>query len=195
MNNRRFITLVFIQLVLGIGNLFGQHTNNNVLKSKIDTYLINSVTNGYSASVLVVKEGDIVLSKGYGWSDRKNKILNTSSSVFNIGSITKQFTAAAILKLVEQGKLSTSNKLGEFYSKAPFDKMDITIHQLLTHTTGIPPRTGGYRYDEARKEQFIKEFFEAELQSKPGTNHEYANANYIMLAAIIELVSKQEYST
>jgi len=195
MNKRLLITLVFIQLVIGISTLIGQEINNNELKAKIDTYLNNSVTNGYSASVLVAKKGEIILSKGYGWSDRKKKIVNTSSSVFNIGSVTKQFTAAAILKLVEQGKLNTSDKIGLFYNEAPIDKKDITIHQLLTHTSGVSVRTSGFRYDEASKEQLLKEFFEAELQSTPGTNHQYANANYIMLAAIIELVSKQEYAT
>lgn len=189
-----FITLTIIHLALGISPLYGQEINNDEL-AKIDTYLNASFKNGYYASVLVAKQGNIILSKGYGWSDRKNKILNTSSSVFNIGSITKQFTAAAILKLVEQGKLSTSDNLGKFYSKASFDKKNITIHQLLTHTTGVSPSTGGFRYDEASKEQFLKEFFSAKLQSVPGTKHQYANANYILLAAIIEAVSGQSYST
>ena len=192
--NLNIITLV-IQIVFGVNTLFGQETQNHYqLKEKIDTYLNSSVDNGYSASVLVAKSGDIILSKGYGWSDRNNKIINTSSSVFNIGSVTKQFTAAAILKLVEKGKLKTTDKIGQFYNEAPSDKKNITIHQLLTHTTGISPATGGFRYDEATKVQFFKEFFEAKLQSVPGTKHQYANANYIMLSAIIEFVSGQDYS-
>lgn len=190
------IIILFIQFLFGANTLIGQEAqNNNALKAKIDTYINNSVTNGYSASVLVAKKGKIILSKGYGWSDRKKKILNMSSSVFNIGSITKQFTAAAILKLVEQGKLCTSDKIGLFYKEAPIDKKNITIHQLLTHTSGVSARTGGFRYDEASKEQFLKKFFKAELQSTHGTKHQYANANYIMLAAIIELVSNQDYTT
>ena len=195
MKKKLFITSVIIQIVIGVSILFGQEENNNELIAKIDTYINNSVTNGYSASVLVAKKGEIVLSKGYGWADRNNNILNTSSSVFNIGSVTKQFTAAAILKLVELGKLNLTDKIGVFYKEVPVDKKDITIHQLLTHTSGVSVRTGGFRYDEASKEQFLKEFFEAELQSIPSTKHQYANANYIMLAAIIELISKQDYIT
>ncbi|SNR83733.1 serine hydrolase [Lutibacter flavus] len=196
MKKNLFPIALIILFVFGTYTLYGQEKQSvEELKAKIDTYLNNSVANGYSASVLVAKKGDVILSKGYGWSDRKKKIVNTSSSIFNIGSVTKQFTAAAILKLVEQGKLNTSDKIGLFYNEAPIDKKDITIHQLLTHTTGVSPRTGGFRYDEASKEQFLKEFFEAELQSTLGTNHQYANANYIMLAAIIELVSKQDYTT
>ena len=187
--------ILFIQFAFGTDTLFGQEIqSNNNLSAKIDTYLNNSTTNGYSGSVLVAKKDEIILSKGYGWSDRKNKILNTSSSVFNIGSITKQFTAAAILKLQEQGKLKTSDNIGQFYHQAPIDKKNITIHQLLTHTSGISPRTGGFRYDEATKEQFLNEFFTSMLDSEPGTKHQYANANYIMLAAIIESVSKQYYT-
>ncbi|MFT5167030.1 MAG: CubicO group peptidase (beta-lactamase class C family) [Saprospiraceae bacterium] len=169
--------------------------NNKAITTKIDTYLNASVSNGFSGSVLVAIKGEVILSKGYGWSDRKNKIPNASSSIFNIGSVTKQFTASAILKLVEQGKIKTSDKISQFYDKAPDDKKNITIHQLLTHTSGISARTGGFRYDEASKEQFLKEFFDAELQSEPGKKHQYANANYIMLAAILELVSKQNYVT
>lgn len=169
--------------------------NNKALTTKIDTYLNASVNNGFSGSVLVAIKGEIILSKGYGWSDRKNKIPNSSSSIFNIGSVTKQFTASAILKLVEQGKIKTSDKISQFYDNAPDDKKNITIHQLLTHTSGISPRTGGFRYDEASKEQFLNEFFDSELQSEPGKKHQYANANYIMLAAILEFVSKQNYGT
>ena len=175
--------------------LIAQSQKSNPLATKIDTYLKASVKNGFSGSVLVAIKGEVILSNGYGWSDRKNKIPNSSSSLFNIGSVTKQFTASAILKLVEEGKIKTSDKLSRFYDYAPNDKKSITIHQLLTHTSGISRRTGGYRYDEASKEQFLKEFFDSELQSEPGSKHQYANANYIMLAAILEFVSNQDYAT
>ncbi|WP_052143777.1 serine hydrolase domain-containing protein [Wocania ichthyoenteri] len=173
---------------------FSQNTNNELF-NKIDSYLESSVTNGFSGAVLVSKKGEIILSKGYGWADRENKIPNSPSTVFNIGSVTKQFTASAILKLVEQGKINTSDKIGSYFVQASIDKRDITIHQLLTHTSGISNRTGGFRYNEASKEQFLKEFFESELQSKPGTKYQYANANYIILTAIIESVSGQTYSS
>ena len=175
-------------------NSFSQSTNKELF-NRIDTYLESSAANGFSGVVLVSKKGEIILSKGYGWADRNNKIPNSPSTVFNIGSVTKQFTASAILKLVEQARIETSDKIGSFFNQAPIDKRDISIHQLLTHTSGISNRTGGFRYNEASKEQFLKEFFESELQSKPGTKYEYANANYILLVAIIESVSGQTYSS
>ena len=175
-------------------NSFSQNTNKELF-NRIDTYLESSVTNGFSGVILVSKKGEIILSKGYGWADRKNKIPNSPSTVFNIGSVTKQFTASAILKLVEQGRIKTSDKIGSYFNQAPVNKRDISIHQLLTHTSGISNKTGGFRYNEASKEQFLKEFFESELQSKPGTKYQYANANYIILTAIIESVSGQTYSS
>ena len=195
MKTKLIISLVLFQIILGNNILFGQKKINHVLKERIDTYLNNSLANGYYGSVFIAQKGDIIISKGYGWSDREHKILNAPTSVFNIGSVTKQFTAAAILKLVEEGKLNTSDNLGKFYNIIPSDKKNITIHQLLTHTSGISPATGGFRYNEATKEQFLEDFFTAKLQSAPGTQHQYANANYILLAAIIESVSGEAYST
>lgn len=186
--------LIFSFITFATLSSFSQNTNKELI-NKIDSYLELSVTNGFSGAVLVSKKGEVILSKGYGWADRENKIPNSPSTVFNIGSVTKQFTASAILKLVEQGKIKTSDKISSYFIQTPTDKRDITIHQLLTHTSGISNRTGGFRYDEASKEQFLKDFFESELQSKPGTNHQYANANYIMLTTILESVSGQTYSS
>ncbi|MEQ9221058.1 MAG: serine hydrolase domain-containing protein [Cyclobacteriaceae bacterium] len=172
-----------------------EDTDLITITKHIDDYLTQSASNGFSGSVLVAKKGEIILSKGYGWADRENKIPNSPSTVFNIGSVTKQFTASAILKLVEQGKIKTSDKISSYFDQAPIDKRDITIHQLLTHTSGISNRTGGFRYDEASKEQFLIEFFESALQSEPGTKYQYANANYILLTAILESVSNQTYGS
>lgn len=173
---------------------FSQSTNKELF-NRINTYLESSVKNGFSGAVLVSKKGEIILSKGYGWADRKNKKPNSPSTVFNIGSVTKQFTASAILKLADQGKIKTTDKISTYFNQAPIDKRDITIHQLLTHTSGISNRTGGFRYDEASKEQFLRDFFESKLQSKPGTKYQYANANYIMLTVILESVSGQTYNS
>ena len=188
-----FTTLFFIGITLSTVSAVSQNKNQGLV-NKIDSYLKASEINGFSGVVLVAKKGEILLSKGYGWAVRKNKIPNSSETVFNIGSVTKQFTASAILKLVEQRKMKTSDKLSLYFPQIPLDKTDITIHQLLTHTSGISSKTGGFRYHEASKEQFLKEFFEATLHAKPGTFYQYANANYIMLTVILESVSGQTYN-
>lgn len=186
--------LPFIFIIFSTLNSFSQNIDKD-LYNRMDTYLESRVSNGFSGVVLVSKKGEIILSKGYGWADRKNKIPNSSSTVFNIGSVTKQFTASAILKLVEQGRIKTTDTIGLYWNWAPLDKRNITIHQLLTHTSGISNRTGGFRYNEASKEQFLHDFFESELQSEPGTKYQYANANNIMLAVILESVSGQTYNS
>lgn len=184
------LTLFFNYTIQAQKNLDGA-----TLELQIDNYLSQSVANGYSGSVLVAQNGEILLSKGYGWADRSQKIGNTSSTVFNIGSVTKQFTAAAILKLMEENKLDVSDKIRKYYPQASPDKAAITLHQLLTHTSGVAPQTGGFRYNEASKETFLNEFFHADLMYAPGTKHTYANANYIVLAAIIEQVSGMDFET
>jgi len=194
--NRMYFNITFTLCFILLLNIKGVAQNNKNVESintRIDNYLNSSVENGYSGSILVAKDGKILLSKGYGWADRNKKLPNEPNTIFNIGSVTKQFTAAAILKLQELNKLSTSDKIGKYFPHTPPDKKNVTIHQLLTHTTGIPPQTGGFRYNEATKEQFLEEFFLAELMYIPGTKHTYANANYILLAAIIEEVTKQDF--
>ena len=188
------IIISVFQLACFIGKAQGLPDSSPIVE-KIDNYLNSSVKNGYAGSVLVAKGGDILLSKGYGWADRTKKIPNSPSTVFNIGSVTKQFTAAAILILYQQNKLDTADQIKKFFPEAPKDKQHITIHQLLTHTSGISPRTGGFRYDEASKDTFINEFYSSELMYAPGAKHTYANANYILLAAIVEEVSKQDYES
>lgn len=189
-----FTTLFFIGITLSTVSIVSQNKNQGLV-NKIDSYLKASETNGFSGVVLVAKKGEILLSKGYGWADRKNKTPNLPETIFNIGSVTKQFTASAILKLVEQRKMKTSDKLSLYFPQIPLDKTDITIHQLLTHTSGISSKTGGFRYHEASKKQFLKEFFEATLHAEPGTSYQYANANYILLTVILEMVSEQTYDT
>lgn len=192
MKNRLIILMSILQLV-HFASMAQTTADDESIEQRIDNYLSSSVENGYAASVLVAKNNEILFAKGYGWADQLKKIPNQSTTVFNIGSVTKQFTAAAVLKLMESEKLKVSDKIGAYFPQAPSDKKDITIHQLLTHTSGISPRTGGFRYDPASKEQFLNDFFASELMYEPGSKHTYANANYILLAAIVEAVSQQDY--
>ncbi|MEA3445920.1 MAG: serine hydrolase [Bacteroidota bacterium] len=191
----RIITFFCVIQLLHFNGKAQINPNSASITNRIDNYLSSCVVNGYSGSVLVAKDDEILLSKGYGWADKNKKIPNKPTTVFNIGSVTKQFTAAAILKLIENNKINVSDRLLKYFPQAPSDKQDITIHQLLTHTTGILPQTGGFRYNEASKKQFLEDFFQSELMYNPGTKHTYANANYILLAAVIEKVSQQEYET
>jgi CubicO group peptidase (beta-lactamase class C family) len=158
---------------------------------KIDEYLKRVSKEGFSGAVLVEKDGR-VFEKCYGFSDRENKIECDTETVFDIGSVTKQFTAAAILKLEMQGQLSVTDKLRKFFENVPAEKQNITIHQLLTHSAGFSDAVGR-DYEAVDKTAFLKKAFAAELQSKPGEKFDYSNVGYSVLAAIIEKVTGQSY--
>ena len=101
------INLIKLITVIVVANLFcplATPSNDN-LKKKIDAYLIQGETNGFSGAVLIAKKGEVIINKGYGLANRDEQIINTPNTVFSTGSVTKQFTATAILKLVELNKL------------------------------------------------------------------------------------------
>ncbi len=129
---------VLLHLVLGGAIENAQTTGSDeALAARIDSYLTAGVVNGFSGAVLVAKNGAIILNKGYGLANKKEGIRNTPTTVFDIGSNTKQFTATAIMKLVELGKLKTTDRLDSCFDGLPSDKRDITVHQLLTHSAGL----------------------------------------------------------
>ncbi|PYQ60465.1 MAG: hypothetical protein DMF53_16980, partial [Acidobacteria bacterium] len=122
---------------------------------------------GYSGSVLVAQHGEVILNKGYGLADRAHGVPFTSDTVFDIASISKQFTAAAVLRLEMQGKLKVEDRIKRFFPEAPPDKAAITLHQLLTHTAGLPETLGPE--DEALpRHAFLKRLYATRLLSPPG---------------------------
>jgi CubicO group peptidase (beta-lactamase class C family) len=112
------------------------------LGDKLDAHLIRATNNGFSGAVLVVKDGRVILSKGYGMANRERKIPITLDTVFDIGSLVKQFTAAAILKLEMKGKLRVTDPINKYFKNVPPDKAAMTIHHLLTHTAGFDAAIG-----------------------------------------------------
>jgi CubicO group peptidase (beta-lactamase class C family) len=168
---------------------------------RLDSLLTKSSDNAeFCGSVLVVKEGKIIINKGYGYSHAEQKIPNDKNTVYNIASITKTFTAALILRLQEQGKLSVSDVLSKYYSGYPNgDK--ITIQHLLTHTAGIPDYLQQKEFqaiDQTKPvalEKMIAFFKEKPLQFEPGTAFRYSNSDYTLLGYIIEKVTGLPYST
>ena len=105
---------------------------NRTLKAKINDYLKEGVTNGFHGAILVAKKGKIIINEGYGLANKEENRKNTSFTVFDICSNTKQFTAAAILKLEGFKKLKLSDPLSKYFKDLPNDKKQITIHQLLS---------------------------------------------------------------
>ncbi len=173
---------------------FGQQAG-----SKIDT-LISAYAKLYkfNGSALVAKNGTILINKGYGYRNAADKVLNDEKSIFQLGSITKQFTAAVILKLQEEKKLKVSDKLNKYFPDYP--KGDsITIQQLLTHTSGIYSYTNDEKFmaneitKPATREQMVALFKDKPLDFSPGTSWNYSNSGYSLLGYIIEDVTKIPY--
>ncbi|CAL2103114.1 Serine hydrolase [Tenacibaculum sp. 190130A14a] len=163
------------------------------LYKKIDKYLTKGTENGFSGAVLVAQEGNIILNKGYGLANKELDLLNSPQTIFSTGSVTKQFTATAILKLVALGKLKLNDSLQLFFKELPKDKENITIHQLLTHSAGFLDVIGNGDFDHIPTSEFFKQLFDTELRYTPGTKHQYSNASYSILARIIEIVSELPY--
>lgn len=159
---------------------------------RIELYLNNLEKIGFYGAVLVESGGQKIISKGYGFRNVEQKSANTPDTFFDIGSITKQFTAAAILKLEMQGKLSTDDKISKYFGNVPQDKAEITIHDLLRHSAGLPSVVGG-DFDKISEGEFIEKTFNAPLRFKSGTRFSYSNVGYSLLAMIVEKVSGQSY--
>lgn len=167
---------------------------NLKLSERLDTYLARLVPFGFSGALLVAEGDTIILNEGYGLADRKAGIPNTRDTVFSLSSITKQFTATAILKLETLGKLRAEDAIAQYLPGVPADKADVTLHHLLTHTAGLINYVGD-DYDMLTRDTALKTALEAPLQFPPGSRYEYSNAGYTLLAAIVEIVSGEDYET
>jgi CubicO group peptidase (beta-lactamase class C family) len=149
-------------------------------------------------SVLVAKDGKIVYKKAFGYQNIEQKIAATPETKFRIGSITKQFTAAAILKLQEEGKLKVTDKLSQFLPDFPRGN-EVTIHHLLTHTSGIHSYTGKSDFltkvlTPITPDALIEYFKNDAYDFNPGEEYRYNNSGYFLLGYIIEKVSGKPYA-
>jgi CubicO group peptidase (beta-lactamase class C family) len=147
-------------------------------------------------AVLVARGTQVLFSKGYGMANLEWNVPNTSTTKFEIASISKQFTAAAILLLEERGKLRVTEPIKSFLPDAPSAWDAITFHHLLSHTSGLasgPPPDPATRALPTRPEKLIERFRNLPLQSEPGTKYSYSNAGYQLLAYLIERTSGQPY--
>ena len=152
-------------------------------------------------SVAVVKGRDTILMKGYGLADVENDVPATARTVHRIGSITKQFTAAAVVRLAEQGKLSLDDTLGRLLPGTPASWSGVTVRRLLNHTSGIRSYTGlGPRWQRRWREDLSPDTIvglvrEDTLDFRPGTQWRYNNTGYVLLGMIIERVAGKPYAT
>lgn len=175
-----------------VQNACGRTNKANETHNRIDSYLSELENVGFYGSVLVELNGEKAISKGYGFSDVEKQIKNSPNTIFDIGSITKQFTAAAILKLEMQGKLSIDDKISKYFGGLPLDKQQISIHDLLRHQSGLISNVGR-DFEKISEKEFLDKVFNSELQFPVGSSFSYSNIGYSLLAVIVEKTSNQSY--
>ena len=180
-----------------LGQLLACSTSRN-LKRDLNSYVQTlAEQKKFSGSVLVAKDGEILLNKGYGMANYEHDVANTPHTKFRLASITKQFTAMAVMQLYEQGLLKLDDKLSKYIPDYPHgDK--IAIHHLLTHTSGVAYDISKHKKNKIKPhtlEQLIERFKYEPLQFEPGERYQYSNAGYILLSYIIEKASGKTYET
>ncbi|MEU5891925.1 serine hydrolase domain-containing protein [Streptomyces sp. NPDC047461] len=158
----------------------------------VERFLDEALPEGPGITVATARGDRLTHCAGRGLSDHAAKTPATCDTVYDVMSITKQFTAAAILKLEMNGKLHVGDPIGTYLGRVSDDKKDITLHQLLTHTAGLPQSLGD-DYDPLTRAQMLAQAMKAPLQSAPGKEFHYSNLGYSLLAAIVEKVSGQSY--
>ncbi|MCU1804246.1 beta-lactamase family protein [Cytobacillus firmus] len=168
-------------------------------KQQINEYMnILAEGNYFNGSVLAADKGEVILNKGYGLSSYQYTIENTSDTRFRIASLTKSFTAAAVLLLHQQRRLNLSDKINDYINNFHSEN-GVTIHQLLCHSSGVADFTFSSEYWEkymrlpSSLEQSVNWIKSRPLQFKPGTDMQYSNAGYLLLTALIENVSGLPY--
>jgi CubicO group peptidase (beta-lactamase class C family) len=197
MKNILFTTLFLIGTVFN--NTLAQSKEDKQLTTAIDKLLSEQFkTDETGATALVARNGQIVYKKAFGMANLELNIPMQPDNVFRIGSITKQFTAVAILQLMEQGKLSLQDDITKFIPDYPTHGHKITIEHLLTHTSGIKSYTGMKDFGEIMRkdmkpEELINHFKNQPMDFAPGTKWMYNNSGYYLLGFIIEKVSGKTY--
>jgi CubicO group peptidase (beta-lactamase class C family) len=158
----------------------------------VGDHLARTLPDGFGGTVLAARDGDITYCEGFGLADRDSGTAATCDTVYDVMSITKQFTAAAVLKLEMMGKLRVSDPIGRHLGPVPADKRGITLHHLLTHTSGLVEGLGD-DYDVIPREDMLAGALASRLVSSPGEEFHYSNLGYSVLAAVVEKASGLGY--
>ncbi len=180
--------------------LAAQPLNLKKLPADYDKVLSEQFKPGETGcAVLVARDGQVIYRKAFGMADLELNVPMRPEMVFRIGSITKQFTAIAILQLMEQGKLSLQDQITKYIPDYPMHGHSITIEHLLTHTSGIKSYTNVPEFEsmvrtDMTPEEVIEKIKPLPMEFAPGTKWNYNNSGYFLLGYIIEKVSGLKYA-
>jgi CubicO group peptidase (beta-lactamase class C family) len=187
-------------LIFGFASTSAQENRTKQVFDQADVYLAKETKeNFFRGAVLVGVDGKIEFEKGYGNANEEWEIHNTPTTKFRIASLTKQFTAACVLLLQERGRLNVRDPISQYLSGLPDSWRSITIHQLLTHTSGIPNYTSDLqfariRHTGATPSEMVALVAAKPLDFNPGSKWAYSNTGYILLGMLIEKMSGKSYA-
>lgn len=196
MRDLNFAIIIVFSVLLSI-NLSAQPLNNNDMK-KIDTIFSDYNRFCSGASVIIIKNGEIIFSKGYGYADLKNKIPAGPNTNYRLASVSKQFTAMSVMMLMERGLVFLDDPLSKFFTDYPQWAENIKIENLLNHTSGIwdyeslIPDSQEIPVSDQDVYESIKQT--DSLYFQPGKEFRYSNTAYVLLGLIIEKLSGMSFS-
>ena len=195
-------TTVFLVTLAQLGPLaaHAQSRDPAVLRSSIDSVVASYLTGGKAAgmSVAVVRGRDTLVMKGYGFADLEFDVPTPDHAIYEIGSVTKQFTASSILLLQERGKLSLDDPLTKYLPQYPMQGHTVTLRRLLDHTSGIKgytelPEFGNFMMRHVARDSLVALFSSKPFDFAPGEAQVYNNSAYFLLGLIIEKTSGMSY--
>ena len=166
--------------------------SSDIADPGIAAFLDEALPAGSSGSLVAGRRGELVHCTGFGTAAAGPGTTATCDTVYDVMSMTKQFTAAAIVKLEAMGRLRVTDPISSYFRQVPVDKRAITVHDLLTHSAGLVEGLGG-DYEPVSREDMVAGALASKLVSTPGTEYHYSNLGYSLLAAIIEKVSGSTY--
>jgi len=191
---KRFVPVLAIFLAMAVSPARAQEQIS--LPARIDRAAkFYRNRDGFMGMVAVARDHQLIFQRGYGYANLEWEIPFTPDTRFRVGSLSKQFTAAAILLLQQDGKLKTSDSISRFYPNSPAAWSKITLRNLLTHASGIPDVDFGLvqKYSPHIPEELMKGIPEKALEFQPGSKTEYANINYMLLGRVVEQASGEPY--
>jgi len=193
-------TLLLATSLLAAPAVSASSASNAELAAYADALLAKTYPPGAPGAVaLIVRDGQVVLRKGYGLASVELGVPSNPDGVYWIASVTKPFTAVAVMQLVECGKVGLDDEITRYLPDYPTHGQKITIESLLTHTSGVPTYTEGLAFAQKLREdlglsQLIGRFKDKDLDFPPGTKWSYSDSGYVLLGAVIEKASGMTYA-
>ena len=190
------ITMLFALGTMGIAAPTIAGPDQGTFEKRLDAFVTAEMQAGKvpGVAIAVLREGEIVVAKGYGEADVENSVPVTPETIFQSGSVGKMFTSAAVMLQVERGKMRLDDRVSKYLPDAPATWRTMTIRHLLTHTAGIANYGADFDYRrDYSEDDLVKVAYSLPLDFKPGTHWNYSNTGYALLGILVKKVTGRSY--